>query len=305
MTIPATSGEAISFNSIFLGTLEKSLQILVDDSAKNSFLLHLEKNCGVSRDDVSRNPELLSDELRNVFGLGTAKIEELFLLLLYTRLGLSYVEKERYEFSDYIREARQLGKVQLVQATPPQKLSKRDIDIISALMLDGRKSITQLAKETGLSRPTVTNRLEKLLKEKVIIVEPGLNLKKLECPTACLTVETEGVDQRRRIEKTLSRCPRVLMMLRLAEKANLMVTLYGEDQDSLRSTIESIGSWAGASILNVNHAEPPLYPETFRVPVTNKKEAVAPCGKDCSECPNYLIKECLGCPVTIHYQGQL
>jgi DNA-binding Lrp family transcriptional regulator len=274
MTIPATSGEAISFNSIFLGTLEKSLQILVDDSAKNSFLLHLEK-------------------------------EELFLLLLYTRLGLSYVEKERYEFSDYIREARQLGKVQLVQATPPQKLSKRDIDIISALMLDGRKSITQLAKETGLSRPTVTNRLEKLLKEKVIIVEPGLNLKKLECPTACLTVETEGVDQRRRIEKTLSRCPRVLMMLRLAEKANLMVTLYGEDQDSLRSTIESIGSWAGASILNVNHAEPPLYPETFRVPVTNKKEAVAPCGKDCSECPNYLIKECLGCPVTIHYQGQL
>jgi Lrp/AsnC family leucine-responsive transcriptional regulator len=305
MTTPATSDEAISFNSVFLGTLEKSLQLLVDDSAKDSFISHLEKNCGVSRDEISRSPELLSNELRNVFGLGTAKIEELFLLLLYTRLGLSYVEKERYEFSDYIREARQLGKVQLVQVAPSQKLSKRDIDIISALMSDGRKSITQLARETGLSRPTVTNRLEKLIKEKVISVEPGLNLKKLECSTACLTVETEGVDQRRRIEKTLSRCPRVLMMLRLAEKANLMVTLYGEDQDSLRSTIESIGSWSGASILNVSHAEPPLYPETFRVPVTNEKQAVAPCGKDCSECPNYLIKECLGCPVTIHYQGQL
>jgi DNA-binding Lrp family transcriptional regulator len=300
-----TSDEAISFNSIFLGTLEKSLHILVDDSAKNSFLLHLENNCGVSRNDVSRRPELLSDELRNVFGLGVAKIEELFLLLLYTRLGLSYVEKERHEFSDYIREARQLGKVQLVQVTPPQKLSKRDIDIISALMPDGRKSITQIAKETGLSRPTVTNRLEKLFTQKVISVEPGLNLKKLECSTACLTVETEGVDQRRRIEKILSRCPRVLIMLRLAEKAMLMVTLYGEDQHSLRSTIESIGSWAGANILNVSHGEPPLYPETFRIPVTNEKEAVAPCGKDCSECPNYVINECLGCPVTVHYLGQL
>jgi DNA-binding Lrp family transcriptional regulator len=305
MTTPTANDEAISFNSIFLGTLEKSLQLLVDDSAKNSFISHLEKNCGVSRAEVSRSPELLSDELRNVFGLGTAKIEELFLVLLYTRLGLSYVEKERYEFSDYIREAQQLGKVQLVQVAPPQKMSKKDIDIISALMPDGRKSITQLAKETGISRPTVTNRLEKLLKGKVISVEPGLNLKKLECSTACLTVETEGVDQRRRIEKTLSRCPRVLMMLRLAEKANLMVTLFGEDQDSLRSTIESIGSWPGASILNVSHAEPPLYPETFRVPVTNEKQDVAPCGKDCSECPNYLIKECLGCPVTIHYLGQL
>jgi Lrp/AsnC family leucine-responsive transcriptional regulator len=39
--------------------------------------------------------------------------------------------------------------------------------------------------------------------------------------------------------------------------------------------------------------------------VTTEKEAIAPCGKDCSECPNYLIKECLGCPVTIHYRGQL
>ena len=305
MTISETSDEATNFNSLFLTTLEKSLQLLMDNSAKNSFISHLEKNCGVRSAEVSRSPELLSDELRNVFGLGAAKIEELFLLLLYTRLGLSYVEKARYEFSDYIRDAQQLGKVQLVKATPPQKLSRRDVDIISALMDDGRKSITQLAKETGLSRPTVTSRLDKMLKTKIISVDPGLNLRKLECPTAALTLETEGVEERRRIEKTLARCPRVILMLRLTEKANLMVTLYGEDQDSLRSTIESIGSWPGANILGVTHAEPPLYPETFRVPVTNEKEAIAPCGKDCSECPNYVIKECLGCPVTIHYRGQL
>ncbi len=277
----------------------------MDDSAKNSFISHLEKNFGVLGDEISSSPELLSDELRSVFGLGSAKIEDLFLMLFYTRLGLSYVEKARYEFSDYIRDARQLGKVQLVQAPSPQKLSKRDIDIISALMDDGRKSITQLAKETGLSRPTVTNRLDKLLKSKVISVDPGLNLRKLGCPTAALTVETEGVEQRRRIEKNLARCPRVIMMLRLAEKANLMVTLYGEDQDSLRSTIESIGSWPGGTIIGVKYAEPPLYPETFKVPVTNDKESITPCGKDCSECPNYVIKECLGCPVTIHYRGQL
>jgi DNA-binding Lrp family transcriptional regulator len=305
LTNSITSDEATSFNSLFLGTIEKSLQLLMDDSAKNSFISHLENNCGVQRDEISRSPELLSDELRNVFGLGATKIEELFLLLLHTRLGLSYVKKARYEFSDYVRDARQLGKIQLVQITPPQKLTKRDVDIISALMTDGRKSITLLAKETGLSRPTVTNRLDKLLKAKIISVDPRLNLRKLECPTAAITVETEGVEERRKIEKTLARCPRVIMMLRLAEKAILMVTLYGEDQDSLRSTIESISSWPGANILGVNHAEPPLYPENFTVPVTNEKEAIAPCGKDCSECPNYVIKECLGCPVTIHYRGQL
>ena len=305
MTNAWTDDEAFSYNTLFLGTLEKSLQILVDDSATSSFLTHLENNRGIRRDELSHNPELVSDELRIVFGLGAAKIEELFLLLLYPRLGLSYVKKERCEFSDYIRDSRQQGNIPLVQATPPQKLSKRDVDIISALMADGRKSVTQLANETRLSRPTVTNRLDKLLKSKVISVDPGLNLRKLECPTAVVTVETEGVEQRRKIEKTLARCPRVIMMLRLAEKANLMVTLYGEDQDSLRSTIESIGSWPGAHVLGVNHAEPPLYPDTFRVPVTNQKEDIAPCGKDCSECPNYLIKECLGCPSTIHYKGQL
>lgn len=305
MTFSKKSEVAISFNSLFLGTLEKSLQILVDDSAKISFISHLENNCGVQRDEIGRNPELVSGELRNIFGLGAAKIEELFMLLLYTRLGLSHVEKEHYEFTDYIRDARQLGKVQLAQMTPPQKLSQRDVAIISALMADGRMSITQLAKETGLSRPTVTNRLDKMMKARVISFDPGLNLRKLGCSTAALTVETEGVDQRRRIEKTLARCPRVIMMLRLAEKANLMVTLYGEDQDSLRATIESIGSWPGANILSVSHAEPPLYPETFRVPVTNEKEAITPCGKDCSECPNYMIKECLGCPSTIRYRGQL
>jgi Lrp/AsnC family leucine-responsive transcriptional regulator len=305
LTISKKSEETISFNSLFLATLEKSLQILVDDSAKTSFIAHLENNCGVQRDEISRNSEIVSNELRNIFGLATAKIEELFLLLLYTRLGLLHKDKEHYEFSDYIRDARQQGKVQLVQVTPSRTLSQRDVDIISALMADGRMSITQLARETGLSRPTVTNRLDKMMKAKIISVDPGLNLRKLGCSTAALTVETEGVEHRRRIEKTLARCPRVMMMLRLAEKANLMVTLYGEDQDSLRATIESIGSWPGANVLNVNHAEPPLYPETFRVAVTNEKEAIAPCGKDCSECPNYVIKECLGCPSTTHYRGQL
>ena len=122
MTISRTSDEAISFSSLFRGILEKSLQILVDDSAKDSFISHLEKNCGVRKDEISRSPDLLSDELRKVFGLGATKIEELLLLLLYTLLGRSYVDKENYEFSDYIRDARQLGKVRLVQATPPQKL---------------------------------------------------------------------------------------------------------------------------------------------------------------------------------------
>ena len=96
-------------------------------------------------------------------------------------------------------------------------------------MAGGRKSITQLAEETGLSRPTVTNRLDKMLKSRFISIDPGLNLRKLECPTAALTVWTEGVEQRRKIEKTPTRCPRVIMVLRLAEKANLMITFYGED----------------------------------------------------------------------------
>jgi len=74
LTISETSDEEFSFNSLFLGTLEKSFQLLMDDSAKNSFFSHLENNCGVRRDEISRSPELLSDELRNVFGLEVIKV---------------------------------------------------------------------------------------------------------------------------------------------------------------------------------------------------------------------------------------
>ncbi len=87
LTISAISKESNSFNPLFLGTLEKSLQILADVSAKNSFISHLEKNLKISRDEISRSPNILSEELRNIFGVGAAKIEELFLVLLYSRLG--------------------------------------------------------------------------------------------------------------------------------------------------------------------------------------------------------------------------
>ena len=185
-----------------------------------------------------------------------------------------------------------------------RKLDKVDLKIIRSLIQDGRKPVTQLAKEVGVSRPTAINRLKKLISENILSINAGVNIGKLGFRMACLTLEVKGVDNRQQFEKFLMNCPRVLTSFRLSGKSNLLITLFGENPETLMSTIESFRDFLGVNIIDVNHSEPSVS-ETFSLQVFPEKSDISPCGKKCSDCFRYQNDKCLGCPVVTEYLGSL
>jgi len=186
-----------------------------------------------------------------------------------------------------------------------RRLDKVDLKIIESLKSDARRPVTQIAKEVGVSRPTVINRLNRLVTENLIHIDVGLNIRKLGFQTACVALEVKGVDVRRKVEENLSKCPRVLTILRLTEKANLMALFFGENHSTLTSTIESLRDFSGADIVYVHHSEPPLFTETVSLNVFPEKSDIAPCGRKCSDCFRYQNDQCIGCPAVIEYKGPL
>lgn len=183
-----------------------------------------------------------------------------------------------------------------------RKLDKIDLKIIKSLMRDARKSVTQLSKDVGVSRLTLINRLKKLTAEDVIRTNVGINLGKLGFQTALVALEVKG-DLRQEVERNLSKCPRALMLLQPAEKANMLVLLCGENRNTLESTIECLRDLSGADIVYVHHSRPPLFPDAISLQVFPEKDDLTPCRRKCGDCFRYLNDQCVGCPAVTEYKG--
>jgi Lrp/AsnC family leucine-responsive transcriptional regulator len=188
---------------------------------------------------------------------------------------------------------------------PRDRIDKVDLKLINSLKNNARSSITELAKEAGISRPTAMKRLETMLKEGTLGIEAGLNLKKLGFQIGCVGLEVIGAAARRELQNFLQICPRVLLVFCPFEKVNFSVYVYGEDQETLRSVIYSLNEFPNTSIAYVNYSDPPLNPATLPVPIHVNKGSETPCGKVCSTCISYIEELCLGCPAVVDYKGPL
>jgi DNA-binding Lrp family transcriptional regulator len=153
------------------------------------------------------------------------------------------------------------------------KLNELDLKIINQLYENGRLSITELAARLGSSRPTITNRLERLIKDEVLAIKGGLNLRKLGFKIANVGIEVKEEEARKDIEGYKS----TIESFRDLHNAEIIYTLY------LGTPIH------GNIIINLNPFD----------------KTETPCGKICSECHRYSNEWCVGCPSTIHYKNPI
>ena len=75
------------------------------------------------------------------------------------------------------------------------KFDQLDLRIIKALSEDCRKSITQVAKETGISRPTAIARINTLAQRNLLDFSAKVNLNEMGLKLATLTLEIETVEE--------------------------------------------------------------------------------------------------------------
>lgn len=156
-----------------------------------------------------------------------------------------------------------------------------------------------------ITRLTVTRRLNRLVRNGLIAINVGLNLKKLGFRTAYIGFEVKGQEKEREVIESLSKCPRVLTILQPEEEANMTVYCYRETNTTLESFIETMRKAYTDRILYVHYSEPPIYPDKICVKAYPEKRDIAPCGNVCEDCDNYTSRRCLGCPVVKAYQGHI
>jgi hypothetical protein len=100
--------------------------------------------------------------------------------------------------------------------------------------------------------------------------------------------------------KSFQDCPRVLSIARSTEKANILVMVWGEDDSTLKSTVESFRDLVNVSIVFSHYFGTPL--SQVIVPFVSGDEDISPCGSRCDVCNRYHSNWCLGCPSTKHYK---
>ena len=139
--------------------------------------------------------------------------------------------------------------------------------------------------------------------EDTIKVKSGLNLRKFGFKMACVGIEVKSDEMRRKIEQSLKKCPRVLNIFRTSEKANIHVGVWGEDDHTINSNIESFRDLADVEIIYTHYLGTPIYGDLL-VNINLNEGIEAPCSKVCKNCYRYEMDWCRGCPATPEHKAQ-
>ena len=182
---------------------------------------------------------------------------------------------------------------------------EKDLEIISHLQEDGRRSLSVIEKKIGLSSVAIWKRLKKLLAKKVIKISANINVTKLFPKVGIINAEIENYNIMESLISKYENCPRKLLMFTYGG-SNLITVLVGEDSSTLDCVIGncSVRVQEGVRRSDVTIGEFPTHPDFF-LPIIFPKEVsdeVGPCEIRCEICQSYKDKKCLGCPATIFYK---
>ena len=185
-----------------------------------------------------------------------------------------------------------------------------DKKLISLLYKDGRSNLTDLSKKLGISHVAVRKRLDRLIGANLLRIRELINLKKIGARIVVFLVEVKDPKVMIEIRKMLEDCPRVLTVLTLMGRCNLLVLMIAEDEKALESmaSICCLRRAKGIEKIEVMISEELVMPEYFPVKIRNPelREEKPPCGLvNCITCPRFKEDKCPGCPATKYYRGIL
>ena len=148
-----------------------------------------------------------------------------------------------------------------------ERLDGVDLKIIQALSEDGTKSFVEIAKGTGLSQVAIKNRVERLLKDKVLKIRGLLNMEKVYSVSAHIDIEADSKTINRLIEK-FEKSPVVYHLVKTSGRYNLMVSIVTPNLESIENFIaKEIRSDLGVKHIEVNVGELPIIPKSWTPPI--------------------------------------
>jgi len=183
-------------------------------------------------------------------------------------------------------------------------LDELDLKILKSLTEDCRKSTTQVAKEANTTRPTAIARINHLVEEGIVDFGAKVNVTKLGLKLATIHFEARQGQSTDEILSALEKCPRIVQLIQLTGKPVFTALMVVEDANTLLSSIERMSSTLNINVVSYQRVLP-LIGETFSMKISPEKHDLTPCGNDCRLCLSYQQNECLGCPSSSFYKGQI
>jgi BioD-like phosphotransacetylase family protein len=96
-----------SLNDLLLIVVDEKLKQVFKEAGAKVIYGYLENKCNLKREEITEKTEVFSAALEKLLSSAKPVIEKMILKNLYRKLELKFVEKEGYEFSDYIKELRE------------------------------------------------------------------------------------------------------------------------------------------------------------------------------------------------------
>ncbi len=82
--------------------------LMLGESGRDVIYFRLKQSYALKKEDVSSNPEIFVNCLREIFGSGAEVIERAIIKKLYNKLGIEFKEREGFGFMEYLNEARKV-----------------------------------------------------------------------------------------------------------------------------------------------------------------------------------------------------
>jgi len=98
-------------DDLLLSVVDETVKQVFKEAGAEVIYNFFENKCHLKREEMAEKPEGFSAGLERLLGSAAPVIEKVILQNLHGKLGLEFVEKEGYRFSDYIKELREKADV--------------------------------------------------------------------------------------------------------------------------------------------------------------------------------------------------
>ena len=142
-----------------------------------------------------------------------------------------------------------------------------DLKIMRHLIQNGRASFADIGKNVNLSAVAVSNRVEKLMKEKAFKIQGGLVIDQFYTMSAHIQIEAEPKILKSLID-TLERAPEVCRLVKMSGKQTLNVDILVRSLHHIEDFIANkIHAVSGTKKVDVTIGELPILPKIYFPPL--------------------------------------
>ncbi|TXT57543.1 MAG: HTH-type transcriptional regulator LrpA [Candidatus Thorarchaeota archaeon] len=187
-------------------------------------------------------------------------------------------------------------------------MDNHDKQIISMLLEDGRRSLSEIGDKIGMSHVAISKRLDRLLSEDQIKIQAAVNADSIDAKILFVGLETENMEVTEHLIEKYKDCPRIITLAPVTGRYNLFAVMVVEDTWTLESIIGtcSMSTEKGVRKSESWFGNAPAIPKYLPLDLSPEQtDSKTPCGRDCATCRRYEIDKCVGCPPSSVYEGLL